>query len=142
MEANGEVAGNLLFQMLDDAAREKVLALAQVQTFSAGTVIIKQGAVDQDIFLIRKGTVSVETTQEGFVVELNTLGPGTLFGEVSAVTNVRRTATVVAVDEVEVLRFPGPELVEELRKHPTAGKLLEHIVIRRAQDTAEKTFGN
>jgi CRP-like cAMP-binding protein len=86
--------------------------------------------------------VDVRTLEGGFIVELTTLGPGSLVGEVAEVSNVRRTATVVAAEKVEALRFPGPELVAELRKHPTASDLLDQIVLRRAQDTIKKTLGD
>jgi len=133
--------GNIMFSVLDETARRKVMDLAKIVSFSKGDTIIQQGAEDEDIYLVQKGRVDVQTMQEGFIIELNTLGPGTLFGEVAEVSSVRRTATVVAHDDVELLRFDGPSLVAELRKHPTASKLLDHIVLRRAKDTIEKTFG-
>ncbi|NMB73662.1 MAG: cyclic nucleotide-binding domain-containing protein [Myxococcales bacterium] len=134
-------AGNLLFRMLDEEARRRVAALGRIEAFRAGQVIIAQGDSDTDIFLVRKGTVDVQTQQEGFIVELNTLGPGSLFGEVAGVSGVRRTATVTAREQAEVLRFAGKELVEELRRHPTASRLLDAIVLHRAKDTIDKTFG-
>ena len=141
-EYDEQTVGNLLFKVLDPQAREEVMRLAQKQAFNPGDTIIQQGAPDEDIFLLRKGKVDVQTTQEGFIVELSTLEPGTIFGEVAEVRSVRRTATVVAKGEVEVLRFPGPELVEVLRRHATASKLLDHIVLHRARDTIKKTFGD
>lgn len=135
-------AGNLLFKVLDEQAREEVMQLGRPARFAKGTVIIEQDASDEDIYLLRKGTVDVQTVQEGFIVELSTLGPGMVFGEVAEVSNVRRTATVVAAQDVEVLRFPGPALVEVLRRHTTASKLLDHIVVQRARDTIHKTFGD
>lgn len=134
--------GNLLFKVLDEQAREDVMRLGRKVRYPQGTVIIRQDADDEDIFLLCQGTVDVQTTQEGFIVELNTLKPGTVFGEVAEVSNVRRTATVVANEEVELLRFDGPALVEMLRRHPTASKLLDHIVVSRARDTIRKTFGD
>jgi CRP-like cAMP-binding protein len=141
MDYDEQTAGNLLFKLLDQDARRKVLALSRAEGYQPGDVIIQQGAPDQDIFLVRKGQVDVETTQEGFIVELNTLGPGSIVGEVAGVSHVRRTATVKAKTAVEVLRFPGARLVEELRQHETASQLLDAIVLRRAKDTIEKTFG-
>jgi CRP/FNR family transcriptional regulator, cyclic AMP receptor protein len=135
------ISGNLLFKVLDKEAREKVMLLARVVKYDNEDVIIKQGADSDDIYLLHTGQVIVQTLQEGFIVELDTLEPGTIFGEVAEVSGVSRTATVVASGEVEAVRFPGKELVEELRKHPTASKLLDHIVMHRAKDTIEKTFG-
>jgi CRP/FNR family transcriptional regulator, cyclic AMP receptor protein len=134
-------AGNLLFGTLDEAARQRVLELARLEKYSKGDTIIEQDETGDDIYLLKSGKVDVQTMQEGFIIELTTLEPGSIFGEVAEVSNVPRTATIVAKEDVEVLRFLGPELVEELRKHPTASKLLDHIVLHRAKDTIEKTFG-
>lgn len=136
------VAGNSVFLALDEQAREEVIKLARVVKYSRGDVIIQQGAAGEDIFLVRLGSVDVRTLEGGFIVELTTLGPGSLIGEVAEVSNVRRTATVVACGEVEALRFPGPELVAELRKYPKASEALDQIVLKRAQDTIKKTLGD
>jgi len=136
------VGGSPLFMSLDESAREEVVRLARVVKYSRGDVIIKQGDEGEDIYLIRQGSVDVRTLEGGFIVDLTTLGSGSLVGEVAEVSNVRRTATVVANGQVEALRFPGPELVAELRKHPAASGLLDQIVLRRAQDTIKKTLGD
>lgn len=136
-----QTAGSLLFKTLDPQARERVMALARREKYSKGATIIEQDAPGGDIYLLLSGKVDVQTTQEGFIIELTTLDPGSIFGEVAEVSNVRRTATVVAHEDIEVLRFAGQELVDELRQHPTASKLLDHIVMHRAKDTLEKTFG-
>ncbi|MBW1810219.1 MAG: cyclic nucleotide-binding domain-containing protein [Deltaproteobacteria bacterium] len=135
------ISGNLLFKVLDQEARQKVMLLARVVKYEDEDIIIKQGADSDDIYLLHTGQVHVQTLQEGFIVELDTLEPGTIFGEVAEVSGVPRTATVLAIGEVEAVRFPGKGLVEELRKHPTASKLLDHIVLHRAKDTIEKTYG-
>ena len=135
------ISGNLLFKVLDQEARQKVMLLARVVKYQDEDIIIKQGADSDDIYLLHPGQVVVQTLQEGFIVELGTLEPGTIFGEVAEVSGVPRTATVIACGEVEAVRFPGQDLVEELRKHPTASKLLDHIVLHRAKDTIKKTFG-
>ena len=135
-----EVAGNLMFRTLDAAARQQVMALAKRRRYQRGQSIIQEGAPDQDIYLLRQGKVEVQTMQEGFIIELSVFEAGTVFGEVAATGQTRRTATVVAKGDVEVLVFPGPELVAVLRKHPTASKLLDHITHRRVQEKKEKTF--
>jgi CRP-like cAMP-binding protein len=136
------VAGNPLFMALDEAAREEVVKLARVVNYSRGDVIIQQGDEGEEVYLVRQGSVDIRTLEGGFIVELTTLGPGSLVGEVAEVSNVRRTATVVAAGQVEALVFPGPKLIAELRKHPAASDLLDQIVLKRAQDTIKKTIGD
>ena len=132
------VAGNLLFRMLDEKARHEVSKLAQLRTYQAGETIIAQDATEAEIFLLRKGQVSVSKSHQGTQIELNKLGPGVIFGEMAEAQGVRRTASVTALQDVEVVVFPGFQLVEQLRHHKTASKLLEHIVLRRIKDQQSK----
>jgi CRP-like cAMP-binding protein len=135
-----QVARNVMFTCLDEAARQKVMGLARLRRFERGQTIIQEGAPDQDIYLLRLGRVEVQTMQEGFIIELSELGPGAVFGEVAEMTGSRRTATVVAKEQVELLAFPGPALVRELRRQPTASQLLEHITRHRIKEKRQKTF--
>ncbi len=131
-------AGNLMFKLLEQPAKEKVAELASVQKYQKGSIIIRQGDTDDAIYLLRDGVVEVRYEDLGEVENLNTLGIGTIFGEVAEVAGIKRTATVVAIMDCEVLKFDGPALVTELRKHPTASNLLDHITLHRASDTIEK----
>ncbi len=135
------IAGNLMLRTLDADARERVLALARPRRFARGETLIQEGAPDREVFLLLDGEVEVQTMQEGFIVTLNEFRAGTIFGEVAGATGSRRTATVVARAAGEALVFPGDALVAELRRHPTAGKLLEHITRHRRQEKQERSFG-
>jgi len=136
-----QVAGNLLFKTLGAEALHKVMSLATVRRYRKGETIIQEGDTGYEVYLLRQGQVAVRTLQGGVIIDLKELGPGSIFGEVAQVSGVRRPATVAPLGDVAVLEVPGPELVAELRKHPTASELLDHIVQRRAQDTIAKTFG-
>jgi CRP-like cAMP-binding protein len=58
-------------------------------------------------------------------------GPGTFFGEVAALDGGTRTATVVALEDMEVLVLDGPELEALLTKVPT-------VALRMAQEMATR----
>jgi CRP-like cAMP-binding protein len=64
-----------------------------------GEVLVKEGRVGREFFLILSGTVAV--TQAGRQVD--TLGPGRFFGEVVATNDGPRHATVTALSEADVL---------------------------------------
>jgi putative ABC transport system ATP-binding protein len=64
--------------------------------FVAGDIIIRQGEVGEEFFLISDGTV--EVTREGH--DVASLGAGDFFGEGALITGEPRNATVVAKDNL------------------------------------------
>jgi alkyl hydroperoxide reductase subunit AhpC len=84
---------------LDDLAET-----AEKVSFGPGETIVAEGDVADRFYVIVRGEVEVtRRTPEGEDVPLATLGPGQFFGEVGVLAETRRTATVRAVDDVELL---------------------------------------
>jgi hypothetical protein len=65
---------------------------------AAGTTIIREGEPGRDYFLIERGEVEVRAAGR----PINRGGPGDSFGEIALVRNVPRTATVVAMTDLEL----------------------------------------
>ena len=65
---------------------------------------MRQGEAGRSLFVVRTGDVRVEKADGGGSPrELARLGPGSFFGEMSLLTGEPRSASVVAVGEVEVV---------------------------------------
>lgn len=77
----------------------------QYAIYEPGQIIIKQGDVGRSLYVIRSGEVEVlHESQNGEPEEIyGVLGPGEHFGETAVFQNVRRTATVRARTEVQLL---------------------------------------
>lgn len=76
------------------------------QTVAAGTVVVRQGARDGDLYLIEAGLAEVRVRGEaGTERTLATLGPGDFFGEIAFMTGEARTADVVALEPLTILRL-------------------------------------
>lgn len=79
--------------------------LAQEMTLErhpAGTMIIRQGDDGDKFYILRSGTVDILITKDGRSNVVNSLGPGTFFGEQALITGQPRNASVIAKDNVEV----------------------------------------
>jgi MFS family permease len=86
------VFGGVLPIRLEMAARR--LIEVAVET---GQVIVAQGDEADRFYFIDTGTFAVsQRTGEAESVELRTIGPGDVFGEIGLLTSVARTATVTA----------------------------------------------
>ena len=77
---------------------------AEKVSVPAGETILEQGDEADRFYVIAGGEVTVtRRSPEGEDVALATLGPGQFFGEIGLLAETRRTATVRAVDDVELL---------------------------------------
>jgi small-conductance mechanosensitive channel/CRP-like cAMP-binding protein len=120
--------------------------LTETRMYGAGETVLEQGDVGDELFIVVSGTVGIVVGRSGgSIAELTRLGPGQFFGEMSLVTGDRRTATVRAITETELLVVGkaafaqilthGPELAEKIAEvlaHRQT-ELDEHLAARSRQ---------
>jgi len=70
------------------------------QPFAAGTLIVREGDLADEAFVITAGHCEVFREERGRRVSLRTLGPGDVFGEGALFQSEPRNASVIAVDDV------------------------------------------
>jgi CRP-like cAMP-binding protein len=95
----------ILFQTVPDPALAQLEQHLQRARYKPRAIIIRKGEASADLLIIRSGTVSVLVNKDQHRVELTRLGEGSYFGEMALFDEHPRSATVVAVDEVRVLRI-------------------------------------
>lgn len=109
------VQSGRLFELLDRMEREQAVTFllsegVQFARVEAGEAIISEGDTAAAFYIIRLGTVRVFTTAGGGEQVLRLLSVGDSFGEGGLLSDRPgvRTATVAALDPVEVVRVTGP----------------------------------
>ena len=128
-----------LFQLLDDLEREALAQHLELVSFAAGTLVFGYGEPGDSLYLIRKGQVEVFTKDDtGSRIVLETSGPGELFGEISLLDGGPRTASVLATEDLEVLRLDRGDLDAFLGQHPHAALDMLTAMGRRLRTTADK----
>ncbi len=93
-----------------------------------GTRLTAEGAPGSEFFIIQSGSVAVQ--RHG--LEVAVLGPGDHFGEIAMLDpRTRRTASVVAKDDVRVTVYNRREFSTLLDRDPAfGGQVLRHAVER------------
>jgi small-conductance mechanosensitive channel/CRP-like cAMP-binding protein len=81
--------------------------------FAPGEVVTRQGAEAHWLYIILSGKASVRVQHEDMEREVAQLSAGQYFGEMGLLTGEVRTATVVALEEVECYRL-GKDVFKEL----------------------------
>ena len=127
-----------LFGALDDADRKLLISLAKPARFEAGDVICREGDAGDDFFVLVKGAVSVTADDFGTPRALATLTRGQFFGELAALSEQPRQATVTATEPVELMRIPLSAVKELLKRSPRAAALLQRSGLQRVEDTLKK----
>lgn len=103
------------------AAEELAALRAHVQerAYPAGTDIFKEGDPGDGVYVVRSGRVQISVVLgDGQRCVLSRLPPGEVFGELSLLDNLPRSATATAEQDTTVYFVPRPAMVELLRKFP------------------------
>ena len=111
------------------------------EAVEAGQTVVRQGEQGDALFLIEEGQAEVRATgADGTVATIAALGPGHYFGEIALVTGGPRTADVVAITPLTLLRLDraGYELLTQV----AATEELTHTAHRRAEETQARLGGS
>lgn len=133
-----------LFADLPSADITRISDLVQTQRCKAKETIVRQGDTSADLYVIVSGHVKVVASDvDGRDAGLNIQGPSEVFGEMALLDGAARSATIVALEPVELLMIPQAGFLAFLERQPkTAIKLLAVLVGRlralteRAEDIA------
>jgi peroxiredoxin 2/4 len=115
---------------------ESLAEEAEKVTFADGDTIVAEGDTADRFFVIAQGEVRVtRRTPEGEEIELTTLGPGQFFGEIGLLAETRRTATVRAISNVELLALSWQEFQKTLERADRSEHDFSEIVRERLAAT-------
>ena len=97
-------------------------------------IIFSEGDSGDQMFVIQEGKVRVSKKIGGREHILAVLGKSDFFGEMAIVTNVKRTATITAIDEVKLLCFNREGFISMINKNPKIALNIIDKLCRRLQN--------
>jgi CRP/FNR family cyclic AMP-dependent transcriptional regulator len=103
------------------------------KTYAPGTVVFHEGDTGDEMYIIQRGKVRVSKDFSGKPHVIAVLDKGEFFGEMAIVSQLARTATVTAIDEVEALAFDRDGLVKMITRNPRIGLSIIDRLCRRLQ---------
>lgn len=105
--------------------------------FARGEKMIRQGEEGTTFFIIKEGRVSVNIQVGEATRKIKELQAGDFFGEMSLLTNEKRSATIIAEDETEVLILDRTDFAHILKRKPVIAERISRILAQRKLELGE-----
>jgi CRP-like cAMP-binding protein len=131
------MAKNPVLAALPPEERRQLISGASMIRSPAGLVIIEEGAEEDAVYFIKDGEVEVLRHSPQGPVVVGRLAAGAFFGEIAAIRRMRRTASVRALTDVDLLVIPRADLEAVLALRPEVRGALERAIDRRLAESAQ-----
>ena len=125
-----------VFAGLDERELKALCALVEERSIPAGEEFIRQDEIGDRCFILASGQAMVfQQAEDGEEIVLSTVGPGECIGELGYFSDGRRTASVRAVEAMEVLEFYYADLQRAFEMTDRLAKNFLNLVTRRLRRT-------
>jgi CRP-like cAMP-binding protein len=130
-EQLNDLKDEMIFSLLDDEDREKIAPFFELVTYPAHTVIFKEGEPGDFLGFVVTGKLEVkkQTEFKGNQLIIALLGSGALVGELSIFDEHKRSATVEAVENTDMVMLRNEALDALIQQHPYTGiKIMKNLI--------------
>ena len=119
-----------IFSGLQRAEVEDLAQYCEVLLLPADQIIMEQGEVSNDMFILIKGLLSIRVeNQFGEEAEVGTLSKDAIFGEMGVFEDTARSASIYSKTDSVVLRIPGSGFHQMVADgHAAMHVLLQHTL--------------
>src|SRR5436853_7061192 len=134
-EARAILRDEALFECLSDQQIDNLVQQSRVSHFGRGERVIREGAEGESMFVLLRGSAEVSISKNGTSIPVATWKAPDCFGEMSLLTGARRTATVRAETDCQVMEIGKPVMAELLRASPDCLERLSELLAKRKMET-------
>ena len=124
-----------LFQSMGADHLKALVAHSPLQHYGQGEAIIREGAGGSSMFVLVSGEAGVTVETAGQSARVATLHSGDCFGEMSLLTGEKRSASVLAVKDCEVLEITKPVFADIVARDAGLLPRLSELLARRQMET-------
>ncbi|MDD4928022.1 MAG: mechanosensitive ion channel family protein [Gallionella sp.] len=124
-----------LFAQMTDEELSGLAERLKFAQFAKGNIISRQGAIAHWLYIIINGEAEVYLeAPNGERRSVNILSKGSFFGEMGMMTGEPRSASVIAITDVECYRLDKEAFAVIMQARPSLAEDITHILVeRRAQ---------
>jgi len=135
LKGKSDLSSIWLFSECSGREQRQIAKALEEVIVPAGRVLIEEGTLGRDFFLIASGTATVRRNGR----KVATLGPGQHFGELALLDRRPRTATVVSESEMDLLVLGQREFNGLLETTPSLARKLMAAMATRLREQDSKT---
>ncbi|MFH1429470.1 MAG: cyclic nucleotide-binding domain-containing protein [Candidatus Margulisiibacteriota bacterium] len=128
-----ELFAGIIERDLEDIARIMFMEITD-----DGENICEEGDEGNELYIVHSGNVDVIKKEDGNEKVVATIGAGACVGEMAILGKTRRTATLRANGDVELLVIREDQFEKILRSHPDIAITLLHLLVRRLSNYQER----
>lgn len=133
------LARSVIFASMTPDEDDAWAALCHVRSLSPGESLVDYEDPSKDVFLVRSGEIrAVLRFSVGKEAILGTFRRGDLMGELSAIDNMARSASLMAVSEASVLVIPYAVFHDILRRKPEISLALLQMLSKRVRQMNDR----
>ncbi len=127
--------------MLPEPLGQQLEPHCRITSARRGQILLSFGDRTTDVYIVLEGRVRVELHPlSGREVILADQGPGAIIGEIAALDEQPRSATVVAMSDCTLAVFPGPMFRESILADPETARWMGKRLVSRIRLLTEKIF--
>ncbi|MFA7269201.1 MAG: cyclic nucleotide-binding domain-containing protein [Sterolibacterium sp.] len=128
-----------MFEALSNEHLAKIAGFASLRQIPRHTTVLQAGDRTDNIYLILTGELVVQISdQEGREVILSILNPGEMFGEMGAMDDHPRSATVVSSEPCDLVVIAKGDFKRCLAENLEVSLYIIHSLIKRLRDADRK----
>lgn len=128
----------MTLESLDLQIQERFISLGRPRSFVAGDIVMRRGDPGDSMMAITSGRVEVSIlTVSGTKSILGVFGPGTLLGDIACLDGRERSADVVALSAVEVMRIARADVLRMLADDPRSAQLVIEALCQKVRNATE-----
>jgi Small-conductance mechanosensitive channel len=120
-----------LFKCLSDEELDALMPRGRAVHFGRGETVIQQGDDGESMFVLVDGQANVVVQRDGGHRNVAVLNSGDCFGEMSLLTGEKRSASVIANQDCELVEIGKPVLGRSLKENPQLLKQLSELLAQR-----------
>lgn len=137
-EAKAVLLESDLFRTLSNSAIERIVDKFALIKKEAGMTIIQKGQKGDAFYVINKGSVKVTLPSKGGKeIRLAVLNQSDCFGEMSMLTGNPASASISAIEDVELLKLSEERFNDMLLEYPVLNRYFHRILSERLRDASE-----
>ncbi len=129
-----------IFTSLGTSELEDLLEVTTTKRLAPKETLFHKGDPGNQLYGVLSGRLKVtSSSREGREVVFSVSGPGDVIGEIALIDSNPRSATVIALEQTELLTLHRRDFIPFIENHPIVAIHLATVMARRVRDLSQST---